>query len=60
MAQRKITVALPDDAIDKLHELGRRELREPRIQAAYLILAGLRAAGLDPEPAEPRRPEPSR
>ena len=44
---RSIYVPLPEGAVDKLRELARRELRDPREQAAWLILAGLKAAGLD-------------
>ena len=44
---RSIYVPLPEGAADKLRELARRELRDPREQAAWLILAGLKAAGLD-------------
>lgn len=46
---RSIYVPLPEGAIDRLRELAHRELREPKTEAAYLILSGLRAAGLDPE-----------
>jgi hypothetical protein len=35
--------------VDRLRELARRELRDPKTQAAYLILSGLRAAGLEPD-----------
>jgi hypothetical protein len=44
---RAIYVPLPEAAADRLRELARRELRDPREQATWLILAGLRAAGLD-------------
>lgn len=44
---RSIYVPLPEDAGDRLRELARRELRDPREQAAWLILDGLRRAGLD-------------
>jgi hypothetical protein len=49
---------IPDDAATKLAELARREFRAPRQQAAILILAGLKSAGLDPDerttdPVEP-------
>jgi hypothetical protein len=50
---RSIYIAIPDDAADKLRELARREFRAPRQQAAVLVLAGLRNAGLDPD----ERPE---
>lgn len=46
---RSIYVPLPEGAADRLRELARRELRDPREQAAWLILAGLKAAGLDVE-----------
>jgi hypothetical protein len=45
---RSIYIAIPDDAADKLRELARREFRAPRQQAAVLVLAGLRHAGLNP------------
>lgn len=52
--QRNIYVSLPDGATARLVELARRELRDPRAQAAVLILDGLRRAGLpvggDPHP----------
>jgi hypothetical protein len=44
---RSIYVPLPETATDKLRELAHRELRDPREQAAWLILDGLRRAGLD-------------
>lgn len=44
---------IPDDAAARLAELARREFRAPRQQAAILILAGLKRAGLDPD----ERPE---
>jgi len=43
---RSIYVPLPEGAADRLRELARRELRDPREQAAWLILDGLRRAGL--------------
>lgn len=43
---RSIYVPLPEDATDRLVELARRELRDPKAQAAVLILEGLRRAGL--------------
>ncbi len=46
---RSIYIAIPDDAADKLRELAQREFRAPRQQAAILVLAGLKRAGLDPE-----------
>jgi hypothetical protein len=46
---RSIYIAIPDDAADKLRELARREFRAPRQQAAVLVLAGLKNAGLDPD-----------
>ena len=39
-------VPLPEGATDSLWELARRELRDPKAQAAVLILEGLRRAGL--------------
>jgi hypothetical protein len=51
---RSIYVPLPEGVADRLRELARRELRDPREQATWLILDGLRRAGLEPElrPAE--------
>ena len=51
---RSICVPLPEGATDRLWELARREMRDPKAQAAVLILEGLRRAGLpvDPEPQE--------
>lgn len=46
---RSIYIAIPDDAAAKLRELARREFRAPRQQAAILVLAGLKRAGLDPD-----------
>ena len=50
---RRINVPLPEGADDRLRELARRELRDPREQAAWLILDGLRRAGL-PVDVSPR------
>jgi len=47
---RSIYVPLPEGAAARLRELARREVRDPREQATFLILDGLRRAGLDPEP----------
>jgi hypothetical protein len=44
---RAIYVPLPEGAADRLRELARREMRDPREQAGWLILDGLRRAGLD-------------
>ncbi|HYN68824.1 MAG TPA: hypothetical protein VEX41_01275 [Candidatus Eisenbacteria bacterium] len=46
---RTIYVPLPEDAAERLRELARREMRDPRSQASWLILDGLRRAGSDPE-----------
>jgi hypothetical protein len=54
---RSIYVPLPDEAADRLHELAQREFRDPRAEAAWLILVGLRAAGLDVDLATPEREE---
>lgn len=45
--QRSIYVPLPESAIPPLVELAQREMREPKAMAAWLILDGLRRAGLD-------------
>jgi hypothetical protein len=52
---RSIYVPLPEGATDRLWQLARRELRDPKAQAAVLILEGLRRAGLpvEPEPDDP-------
>lgn len=52
---RSIYIAIPDEAANKLRELARREFRAPRQQAAVLVLAGLKNAGLDPD-EEPENP----
>jgi hypothetical protein len=52
---RSIYVPLPEAAIPSLVELARRELRDPKAQAAALILDGLRRAGLAVDPAVPRQ-----
>ena len=43
---RSIYVPLPEGTADRLWELARREMRDPKAQAAVLILEGLRRAGL--------------
>jgi hypothetical protein len=55
---RSIYIAIPDDAAEKLRELARREFRAPRQQAAILVLAGLKHAGLDADerPEDPVAP----
>lgn len=50
---RSIYVPLPEGAADRLRELARRELRDPKAQAAVLILEGLRRAGLPVGPDSP-------
>lgn len=44
---RSIYVPLPEGAAERLRELARRELRDPKAQAARLILDGLDRAGVD-------------
>jgi hypothetical protein len=46
---RSIYVPLPEEAADRLRELAAREMRDPRDQATWLILEGLRRAGLPVE-----------
>lgn len=46
---RRINVPIPEDGARQLVELARREMRQPREQAGWLILDGLRRAGLDVE-----------
>ncbi len=62
---RSVYIALPDSALDRLAELARREMRDPKAQASWLILDGLRRAGLDVDltgresaALEPARPRP--
>ena len=43
---RKVWVPLPGDAWDRLLILAEQELRDPRQQAAVLILDGLEQAGI--------------
>lgn len=43
---RAIYIPLRDKDLDQLAELARREMRDPRTQAAWLIREGLRRAGL--------------
>jgi hypothetical protein len=47
---KNIYVPLPEGATDRLWELARREVRDPKAQAAVLILDGLTRAGLPVEP----------
>ena len=44
---RSIYVPLPEGAAERLRELAAREMRDTRSQATWLILDGLRRAGLD-------------
>jgi hypothetical protein len=46
---RNVYVPLSDSAVERLRELAQREYRDTKAQAAWLILDGLRRAGLDPE-----------
>jgi hypothetical protein len=48
--QRNVFVPLSREAVEALTELARREYREPRAQAAILIVEGLRRSGFDPDP----------
>lgn len=51
-------VPLEDAVLTSLRELARRELRPVRLQASVLIVAGLKALGLDPDaPPAADRPE---
>ena len=50
---------IPDEAATRLAELARREFRAPRQQAAFLVLAGLKNAGLDPDERPKDSVEPS-
>jgi hypothetical protein len=54
---RSIYVPLPEGATDRLWELARRELRDPKAQAAVLILDGLKRAGLPVDLASRERAE---
>jgi hypothetical protein len=42
---RNIYVQLPSEAVERLRELARREFRDPKAQAAVLILDGLDREG---------------
>lgn len=46
---RSIYVPLPEGAASRLRALAERELRDPKAMAAWLILDGLRRAGLPVE-----------
>lgn len=46
---RSIYIPLPEDAIPRLVKLAQRELRDPKAQAALLILEGLGRAGFPAE-----------
>jgi hypothetical protein len=52
---RAIYVPLPEGTADRLRELADRELRDPKSQAAVLILDGLRRAGLAVEETKRER-----
>jgi hypothetical protein len=52
--QRNVFVPLSGEAIAALTELARREYRDPKAQAAILIVDGLRRSGLRIEPVVPR------
>lgn len=43
---RAVHIPLPDDVADALYELSRRQFRHPRQQAAFLLVEGLRQAGV--------------
>jgi hypothetical protein len=57
---RNVYVPLSESTIEQLRELARREYRGAKEQAAWLILDGLRRAGLEPEQrqAEEQRTQP--
>ena len=57
--RRNLNVPLNSEAVAALVELARREYREPREQAAFLIQDGLRRAGIqaDVRSAADPRPE---
>lgn len=49
---RRLYIPLPQPTLDQLEQLARRELRRnAQDQAAYMIVRGLRDAGLVPEQA---------
>ncbi len=52
---RSIYVPLPEDVADRLRELARRELRDPREQAVWLTVEGLRRADLEAKPDVERK-----
>jgi len=41
-----LTIRIPEDARSALQDLAQAECRSPRDQAAFLVIEGLRAAGL--------------
>lgn len=53
---RSIYVPLPEGAADRLRVMAQREMRDPKAQASWLILDGLKRAGLDVELASRERP----
>jgi len=58
----RIGVVLPEPAREALVDLAEREYRDPRDQAAVLVLEGLRRRGLVPDlqaPAPEPPPEPA-
>ena len=54
----RIGVVLPEPAREALVDLAEREYRDPRDQAAVLVLEGLRRRGLVPDLATPPPPGP--
>ena len=55
---RAVHIPLTDEVADALYQLSRREYRHPRQQATFLLVEGLRRAGLlTPEPENDRQLE---
>ncbi|MEK6720537.1 MAG: hypothetical protein AABZ33_07670 [Chloroflexota bacterium] len=52
---RSVYIPLPEAAVDRLRELAAREMRDPKAQAAWLVVDGLRRAGLDVDLASRER-----
>lgn len=51
-----VSVPLPFAAERALRKLAAQELRAPRMQAAALVIDGLRRAGFDPDVPDPSEP----
>jgi hypothetical protein len=54
---KAIYVPLPEEVAERLREMARREMRDPRDQASWLIQVGLRAASAEPNGKAPSKVE---